>query len=68
MGEVEKGFIAGSYETLDEVKASLGATTVGVVRYFAILQGTGSELKPRTIDDAKESGLNAACMCKDKLC
>ena len=67
MGEVEKGFISGPYETLEEVKASLGATTVCVVRRFAILQGAGSELKPRIIDDAKESGLNAAYTCKDKL-
>ena len=35
-----------------------------MVRRFAILQGSGADLKPRVIDDAKESGLNSAYTCK----
>lgn len=67
MAEVEKGFISGPFESLDQVKKELGASSVCVVRRFAILQGSGAELKPRVIDDAKESGLNSAYTCKEKL-
>ena len=35
-----------------------------MVRRFAILQGSGADLKTRVIDDAKESGLNSAYTCK----
>ena len=67
MSEVDKGFINGPFNSLDEVKAALGTSTVCVVRRFAILQGSGTELKPRVIDDAKESGLNSAYTCQDRL-
>ena len=43
MAEVDKGFIDGPFDSLDQVKAALGAT-VCVVPRFAILQGTGAEL------------------------
>ena len=37
------------------------------MRRFAILQGHGEDVKPRVIDDATESGLNAAYTSKEKL-
>ena len=55
------------FNSLDEVKAALGTSTVCVVRRFAIVQCSGTELKPRVIDDAKEIGLNSAYTCQDKL-
>ena len=67
MLEVDKGFIDGPFYSLDEVKAALGTSTVCVVRRFAILQGSDAKLKPRVIDDAKESGFNSAYTCQDKL-
>ena len=65
--EAEKGYIQGSYEDLEKVKKELGSQTVCLVRRFAILQGQGQDVKPRVIDDAKESGLNSAYMSKEKM-
>lgn len=38
MAEVDKGFIDGPFDSLDQVKAALGASTVCMVPRFAILQ------------------------------
>ena len=65
--EVEKGYIQGPYDDLEKVKKDLGSQTVCLVRRFAILQGHGEDVKPRVIDDAKESGLNSAYMSKEKM-
>ena len=65
--EVEKGYIQGPYDDLEKVKKELGSQTVCLVRRFAILQGHGEDVKPRVIDDAKESGLNSAYMSKEKM-
>ena len=65
--EVEKGYIQGPYDDLEKVKKELGSETVCLVRRFAILQGHGEDVKPRVIDDAKESGLNSAYLSKEKM-
>ena len=61
MKEKEKGFVKGPFESLDEVRASLGIDhDVVVTRRFVLLQGSGPTPKPRVIDDAKESMINSA--------
>ena len=65
--EVEKGYIQGPYSSLEDVRRELGSDSVCLVRRFAILQGQGEDVKPRVIDDAKESGLNAAYTAKEKM-
>lgn len=60
MKEVNRGFIEGPFASLEEVKTFLATDKVCVTRRFVILQSSGAEVKPRVIDDAKESGLNSA--------
>ena len=53
MKEVDKGYIQGPYSDLEEVKSELGSNSVCLVRRFAILQGHGSDIKPRVIDQRR---------------
>ena len=65
--EVEKGYLIGPYESLEDVKATLGAEEVCCSRRFGVRQGSGDSEKCRPIDDYKESGVNTAYHAVDLL-
>lgn len=67
MKECSKGFINGLFQTLDEVRKNLGVEDICLTRRFVILQGSGDEVKPRVIDDAKESAVNSAYTALERL-
>ncbi|CAK9099135.1 unnamed protein product [Durusdinium trenchii] len=63
MQEVDRGFLQGPYESLEEVHQVLEAKGTVCSRRFAIMQSG----KPRIIDDLKESGVNRAFTAVDRL-
>ena len=67
MKECEKGYIKGPFESLQQVQEQLGTQQICLTRRFVIMQGSGDEIKPRVIDDAKESAVNSAYTALEKL-
>ena len=65
--ECEKGFIKGPFKSLQQVQEQLGTRQICLTRRFVIMQGSGEEIKPRVIDDAKESAVNSAYTALEKL-
>eukprot|EP00434_Breviolum_minutum_P036075 symbB.v1.2.031949.t1/scaffold3768.1/size50661/2 len=63
--EVERGFLKGPYDSLDQVRKVTGCRDLVVNRRFLLIQGEAG--KPRAIDDCKTSGLNAAYVQNNKL-
>ena len=58
MKELEAGFLKGPFESEEAVSAFLGCNDWSLSQRFLLLQG--AELKPRVIDNLKESAVNAA--------
>ena len=50
-----------------KVRKHLGVEDICLTRRFVILQGSGDEVKPRVIDDAKESAVNSAYTALERL-
>ena len=67
MTEVEKGFVAGPFESEAEVRQALETSEFVCSRRFAIMQSAGGVPKPRIIDDLKSSCVNSAFTQVDKL-
>ena len=63
--EVERGFLRGPYDDLDQVRSVTGCRDIVVNRRFLLIQGEAG--KPRAIDDCKTSGLNSAYTQNNKL-
>ena len=63
--EVERGFLKGPYDDLDQVRSVTGCNDIVVNRRFLLIQGEAG--KPRAIDDCKTSGLNSAFTQNNKL-
>lgn len=63
MQEVSEGSLQGPFVSLDDLKTTLGVSSVVVNRRFVIIQNG----KPRVIDDLKEGGVNLAYTSLDKL-
>ena len=52
--EVQRGFLKGPYENLDQLQRETGCPNILVNRRFLLIQGEAG--KPRAIDDCKTSG------------
>lgn len=63
--EVQRGFLKGPYDDLDQVQRGTGCDSALVHRRFLLIQGEAGE--PRAIDDCKTSGLNSALAQSNKL-